>query len=635
MKWVWCTLVAVVILLGGWFWWNREPEPLLRLDGNASPVRSAADGPGQAPDKAAPSRRTLVDRPLELTGRQQEQEARQKLDPRADGWDTEEIHQRINRQLKRLAAALERPAEEALWDKVRETAAADFESVPLRPEELTSYHPADWLTVQVADPERLQRLEPRYRGPSGLEQALRSLLQQAESWDEAHGKFKVVRVKLRGAQVRTKLYYEFHARRGNRSLEQHATWWCSWHAPNRNRRPRLQSIRLEAYQESRSELPGGVLLVDCTRDALRNCPQAVEQFRYGLNHWTRRISKNYGLGIAERFGLAVGDVNGDGRDDLFVCQPAGLPHRLLVQQPDGRFADRTAEAGLDLLDPAVSALLVDLDNDGNQDLVLACPFQLLWFSNDGTGKFRLRFRYELPSGDSHALTALDFDGDADLDVFFTVGEGADKEVPFDYFDAVNGGANYLFRNDIDRANKQWKFVDVTREVGLTRDQNRHTLAAAWEDIDNDGDLDLYVANDYGPNTLYRNDGGRFTAITQQAGVEDPGSGMSVSWADFDHDGRMDLYVANMFSSAGNRITTQQQKLAQYDAEKLARIQRFAKGNSLFRNVDGTRFQEVSQAAGVEVARWAWCSLFVDLNNDTWEDLVVANGYITNDKPDDL
>ncbi len=635
MKWLWCAVAVAVVLAGGWFWWERRSEPRLQLEQSGGAEHSAAERPNRAGKEPAQTRRKLVDRPLELADQRQEQEVRQRLDPRADGWDTEEAHQRVNRQLKRLVAALEQPAQESLWEKVRQTASEDFACVPLRPDKLTEYHPADWLTVRVANPQQLRELKPRYRGPSGLEQALRSLLPQVEVWDEAHGKFKVVRVKLAGKEVRTKLFYEFYARRGSQSLEQHATWWCVWRVPNQTERPLLQSIRLEAYQESHGELPDGALLVDCTRDALKHCPEAVEQLRYGLNHWTRLINRNYGLGIAERFGLAVGDVNGDGRDDLFVCQPSGLPHRLLVQRPDGRFADRTAEAGLDLWDPAASALLVDLDNDGDQDLVLAGAYQVLWFSNDGRGHFRQRFRFPLPTNDAHALTALDFDGDGDLDIFFTVGEGADKDAPFDYFDATDGGANYLFRNDIDRTSGQWKFVDVIEQVGLTRDQNRHTLAAAWEDIDNDGDLDLYVANDYGPNTLYRNDGGRFTPITMEAGVEDPGSGMSVSWGDYDHDGRMDLYVANMFSSAGNRITTQREKLAQYDSQQLARIQRFAKGNSLFRNVDGTRFEEVSRPAGVEVARWAWCSLFVDLNNDTWEDLVVANGYITNDKPDDL
>jgi len=637
MKWFWWILALAVVVLGTWYWLSQEPEPKLQL----TPVRSASNQPPKKETpatqrKEAPSRQ-VVNRPVPLPTRagQQEQSARRKIDPRRDGWDTEAANQQVNRRLQRLLSALEQPADEAAWEQVRKLATEDFQCVPLRPPELSRLQVDPWLEIRMAEAHQLQQLPARYRGPSGLEQALRLLVRDWTAQDHPHGKFKIVRVKLEPPRIRTKVYYEFHARRKGMAVEQHATWWCTWFTPTRNDPPRLQSIRLEHYQESRSTLENGVLLVDCTQDALKSCEETLRQIRYGLNHWSRIIDRNYGLGFAERFGLAVGDVNGDGRDDLFLCQPAGLPHRLLVQDETGRFVDRTRESGLDVLDAVSSALLVDLDNDGDQDLVVAGAYQVVWFANDGQGKFRQRFRFPFPSHDAHALTALDFDGDGDLDIYFTVGEGADPDAPFYYFDATDGGANYLFRNDIDAQSGRWKFTDVIEQVGLTRDQNRHSLAAAWEDFDNDGDLDLYVANDYGPNTLYRNDGGKFVAVTQEAGVEDPGSGMSVSWADFDHDGRMDLYVANMFSSAGNRITTQEEKLSQYDPQRLARIQRFAKGNSLFRNLDGRRFQEVSRHAGVEVARWAWCSLFVDLNNDTWEDLVVANGYLTNEKPDDL
>ncbi len=637
MKWFWSFVVVTVAALGVGFWFSWKPSPKLQLDlaQDSDPETGRRSPAAAAPGTPAP--RQVVDRPVELPTqvKDDEQTVRKRIDPRNDGWDTEAAHEQISRRLKRLLAALEDPEAAPAWDKVRELATDDFQCPPLRPPKLARFEVDSWLEILLADPEHLQNLPLSHRGPSGLEQALRSLVQNWTKQDHPHGKFKVVRVKLQPPRIRTKVYFEFHARRDDVSLEQHATWWCTWYTPSRKQAPRLESIRLEHYQEGRGRLEQGVLLVDCTQDALRDCSEALEQFRFGLNHWTQLINRNYGLGITERFGLAVGDVNGDGRDDLFVCQSVGLPNRLLVQEETGRFVDRTREAGLDLLDPANSALLVDLDNDGDQDLVLACPFRVLWFANDGRGRFRLQFRYDTPTGDSHALSALDFDGDGDLDIYFTVGDGPDPEAPFVYFDATNGGANYLFRNDISSETGKWKFTDVIEQVGLTRDQNRHSLAAAWEDFDNDGDLDLYVANDYGPNTLYRNDGGRFVDITLEAGVEDPGSGMSVSWADFDHDGWMDLYVANMFSSAGNRITTQQEKLSQYDPKLLARIQRFAKGNSLFRNLDGRRFEEVSRFAGVEVARWAWASVFVDLNNDTWEDLVVANGYLTNEKPDDL
>jgi hypothetical protein len=116
---------------------------------------------------------------------------------------------------------------------------------------------------------------------------------------------------------------------------------------------------------------------------------------------------------------------------------------------------------------------------------------------------------------------------------------------------------------------------------------------------------------------------------------DVGFGMSVSWGDYNRDGQMDLYVGNMFSSAGSRITHQPSFQRKASPTQRALYQRMAKGNSLFEAADGGTFREISAAAGVEMGRWAWSSVFEDLNNDGWEDLVVANGYITTEDSGDL
>ena len=98
---------------------------------------------------------------------------------------------------------------------------------------------------------------------------------------------------------------------------------------------------------------------------------------------------------------------------------------------------------------------------------------------------------------------------------------------------------------------------------------------------------------------------------------------------------MDLYVGNMFSSAGQRVTSQQ-KFRATETEEIRKIyQRLAKGNSLFTNQGDGTFTETGQQAGVELGRWAWSSLFVDLNNDGWEDLLVVNGYMTSSDTGDL
>ena len=151
----------------------------------------------------------------------------------------------------------------------------------------------------------------------------------------------------------------------------------------------------------------------------------------------------------------------------------------------------------------------------------------------------------------------------------------------------------------------------------------------------DGDLDLYVANDYGRNCLYRNDGGHFSDVAATAGVEDIAAGMSVSWCDYNGDGRPDLYVGNMFSSAGERIAYQRRFQPGADDEVRRQFQRHARGNTLFENTGEGTFRDVSLDRDVTMGRWAWGSPFVDINNDGRPDLLVANGYITGEDTRDL
>ena len=124
------------------------------------------------------------------------------------------------------------------------------------------------------------------------------------------------------------------------------------------------------------------------------------------------------------------------------------------------------------------------------------------------------------------------------------------------------------------------------------------------------------------------DEGLFRDIATEAGVEDIAAGMSVSWGDYNRDGRPDLYVSNMFSKAGNRVAYQRRYRAGQSGSTRELYQRHARGNSLFENLGNGSFQDVSIEANVTMGRWAWGSNFVDLNNDGWEDIVVANGLVT-------
>ena len=281
---------------------------------------------------------------------------------------------------------------------------------------------------------------------------------------------------------------------------------------------------------------------------------------------------------------------------------------------------------------------MDLDNDGDQDLAIATFGGLLLMENTGRGKFTLRAQLGSRRCDAQSLSAVDFDNDGDLDLFLCVyrPDHLGRRGDFVFHNATTGGTNYLFRN----AGHDWQFEDVTETSGLGLEATRYSLAAAWEDYDQDGDQDLYIANDYGPNNLFRNDDGRFVDVTHDVGLADTGFGMSVSWGDVNRDGKMDLYIGNMFSSAGSRITRQSQFQQNTPAQQRALYQRMARGNSLFMQQPGGQqpgglFRDVSAQAGVQMGRWAWSSVFADVNNDGWEDLLVANGYITAEDTGDL
>mgnify|MGYP001576834448 FL=1 len=405
-----------------------------------------------------------------------------------------------------------------------------------------------------------------------------------------------------------------------------AEWRARW---NDTDPLQLLSLDLLSYEES----VGSVHFVDATRSVLGETPHFESQVMTGTSFWASRITRFGDFSLTGHQGLAVGDVNGDGMEDLFVCDGGSLPNRLYVQEVDGTVRDVSAEASIDWLEDSRSALLIDLDNDGDQDLVVATIGVIAFAENDGSGKFTLRGGHQ-GARYPFSLSAADFDSDGDLDIYAcdSAGDtasarGFEATSPTPFNDAENGGRNLLLMNL-----GAFQFADVTKQVGLDEDNSRWSFSAAWEDFDRDGDPDLYVANDFGRNCFYRNDDGKFNQISAELGVEDMASGMSVAWGDFNRDGAADLYVGNMFSSAGRRISYQENFGVSSEIEGL---QRMARGNSLFAADGEGGFRDVSEPMGATMGRWAWSSGFIDVNNDGWEDIAVANGYLTGRGPDDL
>lgn len=411
-------------------------------------------------------------------------------------------------------------------------------------------------------------------------------------------------------------------------------WELRWET---NPAGELHLQRWQVLDEVRSRTSVPVFL-DLTSQIFSKNRSYESQLVPGTDYWRTVIDGASGIDIYGHNGVSVGDIDGDGLDDLYICQPAGLPNLLFRNRGDGTFEDITESSGVGVLENSAAALFADIDNDGRQDLIVVRASGPLLFLNQGGGKFLRKpgaFQFAgAPQGTFTGAAIADYDRDGWLDIYFclyTYYQGAGQyRYPMPYFDAENGPPNFLMRN-----NRDGTFTDVTKQSGLDKGNTRFSFCCAWSDYNGDLWPDLYVVNDFGRKNLYRNNrDGTFTDVAREAGVEDVGAGMSTAWLDFDRDGRDDLYVANMWTAAGLRISTQDvfQKNASPDARSL--YQKHAMGNSLFRNL-GERFEAVGAPSGTSMGRWSWSSDSWDFNHDGYPDIYIANGMISGAAREDL
>ena len=345
--------------------------------------------------------------------------------------------------------------------------------------------------------------------------------------------------------------------------------------------------------------------------------------------------------------VAVVDIDSDGFDDIFVAM-RHTRNLLLRNNQDGTFEECASRYGLDKTANCSAAIFGDFDNDGDPDLFVGRPRHRGQYLVNESGKFEDRTE-ELIGSDLpfmiSSISAADYNGDGLLDIhlctygplenihrftgdeppvwatqYLTEEEQAafTKELPETHvYLRRPGPPNMLLVNT---GNGAFDVAKENEQIQLWR----QSFQATWTDFDNDGDPDLYVANDYGPDNFLRNDfPNGFKDITRDSGIA-IGFGMGVSWNDYNNDGLIDLYVSNMFSKAGQRITAD---VSEIDP----RFKKLATGNYLYRG-NGEKFELVSgtspESMQVAKAGWAWGGQFVDFNNDGFTDIYSPNGYYT-------
>ncbi len=324
-------------------------------------------------------------------------------------------------------------------------------------------------------------------------------------------------------------------------------------------------------------------------------------------------------------GVLAFDYNGDGLDDVYLTDSLG-PNALFRNNGDGTTTDVAAQAGV--ADPdghSNGGCAADYDNDGDQDLYVTNRGPSRLFRNKGDGTFvdvsaSSGAVDPDPSLKSTGCAWGDYDRDGLLDLVVvrhfreltsrTLVEGT-------FHEEVRSLA--LYRNA-----GEGVFTDETELLGHTLPPPRSRYGEplgnlwgagfqpGWLDYDNDGDPDLYVANDWGtftnPNVLWRNDGPAedgswlFADVSEESGADVAIEAMSVTVGDYNVDGRLDMFVTNV-------------------------------GANVLLRGDGERFANVSSEAGTEVAmigvekRVTWGSAFLDYDNDGLEDLYIASGFL--------
>ena len=270
-----------------------------------------------------------------------------------------------------------------------------------------------------------------------------------KKWRDSLGKIRSARFYVLPGDI---VRYDIRSDNGSRIEQRVGTWKHAWENGALTRLEPIEETLTHADQP---------WFRDVTGYAFAGERAFAEQLARGVPYWRARLDPACGIDVYGENGIAAADIDGDGLDEIYVCQPGGLPNRLFKNDGNGRFHDIAKEAGLDILDDTAGALFVDLRNSGAQDLVLVRSNSPLLFLNDGKGHFTEHpdaFRFATrPQGSFTSVAAADFDGDGRLDLYFCCyvyyQSEAQYRYPVPYHDAQNGPPNFLLRNRHERESR--------------------------------------------------------------------------------------------------------------------------------------------------------------------------------------
>ena len=335
-------------------------------------------------------------------------------------------------------------------------------------------------------------------------------------------------------------------------------------------------------------------------------------------------------------GVAIGDIDNDGLDDIYFT--ANLEdNKLYLNKGDFQFDDISEQAGVTGgRGWTTGVTMVDINNDGYLDIYVCRSGKFepenrrnQLFVNNGDLTFTEKaqqFGLDDPSYSTQALF-YDYDRDNDLDMYLLnhstrlfLGEDAmklkSKRDPY--------AGDKLYRNN------EGKFEDVSASTGIIGNSLGYGLGVAAGDIINGGWPDLYVTNDFvEPDYLYINDqNGAFKESIKKYTKHISNFAMGVDIADFNNDGYADIMVADMVAEDNYRQKTNMRSMNPeefYQAVKFGFHYQYMHNTLQLNNGNGS-FSEISQLAGVSNTDWSWASLFADFDNDGLKDLVITNGF---------